>query len=998
MIKRISLLFFLILALMIKAEAQSTLEPGPEERVFSNPSIAPFVPVWDKIPQEIRKKNSFKRLEWFYRSRIDEKGAFPKEHINRQKTAEIQKVQEKMNSGNLSPIESADWTNIGPSGIDMSSSFIPYWGNVSGRVRGIDVHPTNPDVVYIGVAAGGIWKTTNGGQNWVDKSGDLNLLTFGAIAIDPSNPDIIYAGSGEAIWLFNTTTFEGDGLYKSTNGGDNWTRITNGFGSQTQFSNIEVSPTNSNIVLASLGTGNFNNPGVTNQGVWRSSDAGITWTRVINLTGAFDVAFHPTDGNFAYAVIGNRETANGFYISTDAGVTWVNSSSGLPEIDLYMGRLQFDIAPSNPSTIYTVVHNYDVPISGNMRTCAYKSTNGGANWAQISFGINIAGTYDGSTVADQGSYDLCIAVNPTNPDNVFLGNVELSKTNDGSKFSFIRNPAGYNSGVSAWDSYTHVDIHNVMFAPSNPNILYVCCDGGIYKSTNGGTDFFHINNGINTIQFYRVASHPTNPSILYGGAQDNGNFSTTDKGATTWKFETSGDGMECFVDYSNANNVFMSTQNGSLNKSTDAGVTWTNVVGSSSATAWTTPFWQHPTVSTAIYAGYNRGIIRSLNRGNTWSYLVSSLVASPNTITSVAHSPVNPLYMLAAASYNTTSPVLLKSTNEGIGSSWSNITANLTGSGFTGASIHRIVADPSDENTYYITRASYSTGQVLKTTNFGTNWTDVSGDLPSITVSDLFIDPLSTNHLYAGNDFGVYFSSNGGSNWTKLSTGMPFVPVLDFSYYNNGGTRYLRAATHGRGVYEINFNSPLPVTLSAFTHSVSGRDVKLNWSTSLETNNAGFEIERANSVGETPKYSKIGYVEGKGNTNTVTNYNYSDNNLSSGKYLYRLKQIDNNGNFEYHTLSGNVEIGTPKRFGLSQNYPNPFNPTTKIDFELPSNSRVKLSIYDVTGRMIKELVNETREAGYYTIEFNAAGLSGGIYFCKMESGSFSSVKKLMLIK
>ena len=370
MIKRISLLFFLILALIIKAEAQSTLEPGPEERVFSNPSIAPFVPVWDKIPQEIRKKNSFKRLEWFYRSRIDEKGAFPKEHINRQKTAEIQKVQEKMNSGNLSPIESADWTNIGPSGIDMSSSFIPYWGNVSGRVRGIDVHPTNPDVVYIGVAAGGIWKTTNGGQNWVDKSGDLNLLTFGAIAIDPSNPDIIYAGSGEAIWLFNTTTFEGDGLYKSTNGGDNWTRITNGFGSQTQFSNIEVSPTNSNIVLASLGTGNFNNPGVTNQGVWRSSDAGITWTRVINLTGAFDVAFHPTDGNFAYAVIGNRETANGFYISTDAGVTWVNSSSGLPEIDLYMGRLQFDIAPSNPSTIYTVVHNYDVPISGNMRTCA----------------------------------------------------------------------------------------------------------------------------------------------------------------------------------------------------------------------------------------------------------------------------------------------------------------------------------------------------------------------------------------------------------------------------------------------------------------------------------------------------------------------------------------------------------------------------------------------------------------------------------------------------
>ncbi len=1001
--KKISLLFLLMLLLLHKAEAQSILEPRPEERVFSNPVNAPFISVWDKVPQDIGNRNSFKRLEWFYRSRLDDKGAFPKEHINREKTLQMQKVQDRMNSGNLSPVESAAWTNIGPAGIDMSSSFIPYWGNVSGRIRGIDVHPANPDIVYIGVASGGIWKTTNGGQSWIDKSGDMNLLTFGAIAIDPSNPETIYAGSGETIWFFNTTTFEGDGLYKSTNGGDNWTRITNGFGSQTQFSNIDVSPSNPDIILASLGTGNFNNPGVTNQGVWRSSDAGLTWTRVINLTGAFDVSFHPSNGSLAYAVIGNKDAAAGFYISTDAGITWTNSSSGLTGSNLYMGRLQFDIAPSNPSTIYTVVYN-NLPISGNLTTCAYKSTNGGANWAQISFGINIAGTYDGSTVADQGSYDLCIAVNPVNPDNVFIGNVELSKTNDGSNFSFIRNPAGYNGGVGAWASYSHVDIHNVVFAPSNPNILYVCCDGGIYKSTNGGADFFHINNGINTIQFYRVASHPTNPSVLYGGAQDNGNFSTSDKGATTWKFETSGDGMECFVDYSNPNNVFMSTQYGSLSKSTDAGGTWTNVVGSSSSTtAWTAPYWQHPAVPSVLLAGYGRGIIRSTSNGNagTWSYIASSITSSPNRITSVAHSSVNTNNLIAVASHYTLTPQIYKSTNEGIGT-WTNITSNVTGSGFTGSMIHRAIAHPADANTFYLTRASYTTGQVIKTTNFGTNWTDISGDLPSITVSDLFIDPLNTEHLYAGNDFGVYFSSNGGTNWSKLNIGMPFVPVLDFSFYNNGGTRYLRAATHGRGIYEINFDSPLPVTLSSFTYSVNSRNVKLNWSTSQEINNAGFRVERSAAGSQGSEWQSIGFVEGSGTKNTPTSYSFEDRNLNTGKYMYRLKQIDNNGNFEYHTLTGTAEVGIPNRFALNQNYPNPFNPATKIAFELPVSSKVRINIYDVSGRKIKELINETKEAGYHTAEFNAAGFSSGIYFysisAESSSESFNKTGKMILAK
>lgn len=304
------LLIILLFFISVDSFTQVNLDTDPKQRVFQSPSTAPFVSAWDNVPEVIRNRNSFRRFEWFYRSRLDENGDFPKEHIDRQKATELQKIQNSNieNDGPMSDL----WTNIGPVGIDMTSSFIPYWGKVSGRVRGMDIHPTNPNIVYIGAAAGGIWKTTDGGASWTDKSGELNLLTFGAIAIDPSNTDIIYAGTGETRWLFNTVTFEGDGMYKSTNGGNNWTKITNGFGSQTQFSDIKVSPSNSNIILASIGTGNYNNSSPTNQGVWRSSDAGVTWTRVINLTGAFDVAFHPTDGNLAYSVIGNTEASGGF--------------------------------------------------------------------------------------------------------------------------------------------------------------------------------------------------------------------------------------------------------------------------------------------------------------------------------------------------------------------------------------------------------------------------------------------------------------------------------------------------------------------------------------------------------------------------------------------------------------------------------------------------------------------------------------------------------------
>jgi hypothetical protein len=188
----------------------------------------------------------------------------------------------------------------------------------------------------------------------------------------------------------------------------------------------------------------------------------------------------------------------------------------------------------------------------------------------------------------------------------------------------------------------------------------------------------------------------------------------------------------------------------------------------------------------------------------------------------------------------------------------------------------------------------------------------------------------------------------------------------------------------------------MPVEISAFNSSVIGRDVKLNWVTSSEKNNAGFEIQKSVQNSE---WNKIGYINGNGTKNTPTNYNFTDSKLNMGKYKYRLKQIDNNGNFEYHILNNVIEIGVPTKFSLSQNYPNPFNPKTKIDFQIPNDAKVTMKIYDVSGREIATLLNsEYKKADYYTLDFNATNIASGIYFYRITTDKFIDIKKMVLIK
>jgi len=326
--------------------------------------------------------------------------------------------------------------------------------------------------------------------------------------------------------------------------------------------------------------------------------------------------------------------------------------------------------------------------------------------------------------------------------------------------------------------------------------------------------------------------------------------------------------------------------------------------------------------------------------------------------------------------------------------------------------LRRTVVNDNAYISYPVGNSAYNPMNIQLTsaslTNiFGVNVKDVitnPGPDPTKTVAREWNITKSTGRPCQAT---IQFQFNDGEGLTDFGTGQ-------VGHWNGNTYDEIAADISGSGPYVIqnlqyitSFSPfivgnavPMPVELASFTANVISRDVKLNWTTATETNNAGFEIQRSQI--ENGNWTKAGYVTGNGTKTTLTNYIFEDKKLNIGIYNYRLKQIDYNGNFEFHNLVNTVEVGAPNKFDISQNYPNPFNPTTKIDFDLPYDSKVSIKLYDMSGREVMTLVNETKTAGYYTVLMNGSNLSSGIYFYRFiaegNGQNFVSAKKLILIK
>lgn len=280
-------------------------------------------------------------------------------------------------------------------------------------------------------------------------------------------------------------------------------------------------------------------------------------------------------------------------------------------------------------------------------------------------------------------------------------------------------------------------------------------------------------------------------------------------------------------------------------------------------------------------------------------------------------------------------------------------------------------------------------GTIMRTSDGGTNWFIYSGNLNGETFDDIFFVDSNNGWIVGGGFYKMLKTTDGGDNWYLEN--LPFSPGLERIYFTDANTGW---ATGAYGTVLHTSNGGVPVELISFAATTNGNEVILNWSTATELNNLGFEIQR--SI-EAEEFFTVGFVNGHGTTTEQNNYTYSDKNLENGKYYYRLKQVDYNGSYEYSDAV-EVEWRAFNSFLLEQNFPNPFNPTTTIGFGIQNKSDVKITIINAIGEEVAVLLNEEREPGYHTVEFNAANLPSGVYFYQLKAGSFIETKKMLLLK
>lgn len=715
--------------------------------------------IFSKVPEDIRHSKPYLRHRWFYEQR-----AYPYDYIPEdayKNSLEQRDELRRIVQGDAIP--EVNWANIGP-----TPGYYFNYGNISSRIVTGAYHPTNPNIIYVGPANGGIWKSTDSGTTWSAMSDYESSLSMGAIVLDPINPEIIYAGTGEA--TYSAVSYYGRGLLKSTNGGATWTNYTSGLPSSTYFSRLKIRPNNNTQLLAALG----------NSGLYRSTNSGVNWTQIISGR-VDDVVFSPS-GDTAFAVgsgIGIRRSINGGASFSTYGAAGLATGT----------RTHFDLAQSNPSIMWATVY-------GSSAVTVFKSTDYGFNWNSVTMPAGF------SDQAGQAWYDLYCLINPKNPNKVYIGMIDIFRTENGSTFTNITN--GYSGGN------VHVDQHYLIFHPSLENTIISCNDGGIWRSTNNGTSFTNLNQNLTLTQFYRIAASPFTPNRILGGTQDNGTQQTNS--STSWAAVYGGDGGEVCFNPFNSNFILGETQYNGIFRTTNGGTSWSSSTSGLSSTenkAWVAPIIHHPSISGTFYTA-RQSIYKSTNNGGTWT-AVSGSVNGTNAIRELAQSKTNPNVMFV-----TSGSQVFKSSDEGI--NWINVTSGLPARTITSVYVH-----PQDVNQVFLTFSGFNTNKVYKSTNGGSSWASIQGNLPNTPVNDILIFTENQgfpNTYFIATDIGVFVTENNGVNWFEIPNGLPNTVIMHLDY--SPSVKMLRAGTHGRGVYQADIQFKEPVELTSFKALIEG--------------------------------------------------------------------------------------------------------------------------------------------------------------------------------
>lgn len=627
------------------------------------------------------------------------------------------------------------------------------WSSGQGRVSCITVDPANANVIYVGMPAGGIWKSIDGGTIFVPLSDDLPQIGVNAIAVDYNNSDIIYIATGDRDGG-NTSS---EGIWKSTNGGLTWnlTGLTKAL-TGSACPELYIHPTNSNILWCA-----------TNNGVFRTTDAGTNWTKTLNVTGTRDLKIKPNDPTTIYAT-----TATLFYRSTDSGANFTQVGSGLPAT---AGRMAIAITAADSNIVYAISVT-----SGNIFQGIYKSTDGGSNFTAV----NTTATQIAST---QAWFNMAITASPTNANEIYTGFLNIYKSvNGGVTMTQVNSWSAPSSA-----SYTHADIHFLRFYG---NKLYCGSDGGIYVTTNGGTNFTDLTKSMQIGQPYKIAVAQQTSNKIISGLQDNGGHVFN---GIRWQNFYGADGMDVAIDPNNSNLSYGFIQYGqSFYRSTTGGASGGYVCGAPVAETGTNDTggnWVTPLAINnfgEVFAAY-QNFYKLVN--NTWAIqntTPDSIGASNVELIAIDPSNNNTIYIANNSQ-------LYKSDDEGVTFSLLHTsTANIVG----------LTVHSTDSNIVYYNTSS----QVMKSLNGGFTFSPITtSGMPSISRTCIVHQNNAVNSLYLGTTLGVYYYDDIAASWSPFDTGLPNVKVtdLEINYIDNNIT----AATYGRGVWR----SPLPTILAS---------------------------------------------------------------------------------------------------------------------------------------------------------------------------------------
>ncbi|HEX5003509.1 MAG TPA: T9SS type A sorting domain-containing protein [Bacteroidia bacterium] len=717
-------------------------------------------------PVKVPGYKQFKRWEWFMAPRVYANGKRFNPTQVWQESEKYRAVHRTANAGN--------WSLIGP-------SIIPTGGGGAGRLNFVRVHPTDPNTIFVGSPAGGLWESNDGGSTWATATDQLaQVIGCTDLAIDPSNPNVMYLATGDGDGGDTYTV----GVLKSTDAGQTWssTGLVFFMANYRQISKILIDPNNTNTILvASTG------------GIYRSTDAAATFTQVS--TGSFkDMEFKPGDPNTVYAAGGE------FYKSTDNGQSWTHITSGLPAV-ANVSRIAIGVTENDPTYVYLII-GIAAPNYGTEGF--YRSTNSGSSFTNVSI----------PALGNQQWYDLCIAVSPTNKNEIILGGQTdfLKSTNGGASWN--------QTGGS-----THVDYHDVIY--TDGTTCYMTSDGGVYMSSNAGGSWTNLSWGLEVSQMYGFGQSTTTPYLLVQGWQDNGTNKFT---GANWSHILGGDGMLCFIDRTNDANIFAETQNGGLARSTNGGGTFNNAVGNINETGgWVTPWMQDPVNAGIIYAGFSN-VWKSTNNGTSWTKI--SNFSNTGELNTIEVSPANNQIIWAAKATG------LYVTSNG-GGSWNAITNIPAGT------ITAIACSDTDPNKAWITYSGFSNiNKVFQTNDLGANWTNLSASLPNVPVNYITYVNGSNDATYIGTDLGIYYKDAGLNVWEPFYSGLPNVIVTQLHINYNLGK--IRASTYGRGIWESDLYVPgsyppsaafvsnktkvCPGSALQFSDYSSGSPTSWNWS------------------------------------------------------------------------------------------------------------------------------------------------------------------------